>query len=569
VVWLSLLATIVGAALFPIRSFDTFWHLVSGRWILQHRSLPRIDPFRFTSVDEPWADHEWLFQVVLARIERLAGLDGLILFRVLLVAAVASVLLVAVRRIGVSPLAAFTLSILAITLARLRFLIRPELTSLLALSILMVCLEEYRRRGEWRWLLGTVLLVVVWANSHLGVLIAPPLSALFLLGTRLPGGTGEPGRGTRSAPWAAVLGLPLILAAAICVNPYGLEVYEIPARIAAAIGDLAGFNPEWLPLVVAPRPWVFVAMAAVIGIWIVEWKRVGRIDPSTMLVTLALGGLTFVSVRHRGLLYVGAVFALAESIAAIGSTRVAVKQSAARKMWWPAMIAIVAVLGFVFPPNRGPLGVRDRIGFGFGLAPGRYPVAAVDAASEWSGLGNLFNDAAAGGYLLWRWYPQRQVFIDGRNEVGPDLLRELVSAVVSRDSWQALLDRYAIDGAILDYVALPPVKLEGRTSSDGIPEGDSAAARSSLYFPSDQFALVYWDDTAMLFVRRSETRQREIEAKEYSLVRPDEPNLLITRARQDAEWRELATEEIRRRLATPPRSARAQALLSALASLDF
>ncbi|MEJ2084326.1 MAG: hypothetical protein P8Y44_01435 [Acidobacteriota bacterium] len=567
--WLSLLVAAVGAAIFPIRSFDTFWHLVSGRWILQHRILPQIDPFRFTSVDESWVDHEWLFQVVAALIERLAGLDGLIVFRALLVAAMASVLLVALRRIGVSPFFAFLLALSTITLARLRFLIRPELTSLLALSILLACLEEYRRRGGWRWIFGMTLLVIVWANSHLGVLIAPPLSALFLLGTRLPGGTGDPRRGDRPAPWAAILGLPVILAAAICANPYRHELFEIPTRIAAALGDLAGVNPEWLPLLAAPRPWVLVAMVVVTGLWVVEWRCVGRIDPSTMLVTLALGALTLVSVRHRGLFYLGAVFALAESIAAIRSTRTAAMQPVARRVWWPATIAFVAVLGFVFAPGRGPLGVHDRIGFGFGLAPGRYPAAAVDAVSDWPDLGNLFNDAATGGYLLWRWYPQRQVFIDGRNEVGPDLLRELVAAVRSRDSWQALLDRYAIDGGILDNLALPSVNLEGRTSPDGSPRRGTAAARSSLYFPSEQFALVYWDDTAMLFVRRSERRREKIAAMEYSAVRPDEPDLLIARAKHDPQWRELATEELQRRLATSPRSARAQALLTALASLDF
>ena len=53
------------AGLFKVKSYDVFWHLASGRWIVEHGRIPRTDPFRFTSHGAPWVDHEWLFQVLL------------------------------------------------------------------------------------------------------------------------------------------------------------------------------------------------------------------------------------------------------------------------------------------------------------------------------------------------------------------------------------------------------------------------------------------------------------------------------------------------------------------------
>ncbi len=565
-IWLPLLVASLAAGLFRIRSFDTFWHLVSGRWILEHRALPHIDPFRFTSINEPWTDHEWLFQVLLAYFERLGGLDGAIVLRALFVVGLATVLFLALRRTRVSLLTAFLLVLCTIILARLRFLIRPELVSLLGLALLLASLQEFRRDGRL-WRLGALAgVVAIWANAHLGVLIAPPLTALYLVGTRFSGGSGLPDRGDRPVPMPIVVAAPLLFVVTIAINPHGFGVFTVPGKIAASIQDLAGINPEWLPLLTAPRPWVFVTMAALGIAWMVEWRQRGSIDTSTALVAIALAALTLMSVRHRGLFYVGAAFAAAESLAAIRFDRGDRPEPTGRSMW-PALISAVAVLGFVFPPVWGPFGVRDRISFGFGLEPNRYPVVAADAVSEWPELGNVFNDVASGGYLLWRWYPERLVFNDGRNEVHPELLRELVDAVSTREKWQALLDRYEIDGAVVDYVALPRMVLGGPIDRGSLPAIDVLAARSSLYFAPEDFALVYWDDVAMLFVRRSLDRDEKIRRQEYSVVRPDEPGLLIAKARDDDGLRASAIEELERRVRLAPRSGRAESMLEALRSL--
>ena len=78
-------ALYAGALAFhPLDAYDLFWHLATGRLVLQTHDVPRSDPFSFASdrgrheggpAGEPgmtgsasdqavaWIDHEWLWQV--------------------------------------------------------------------------------------------------------------------------------------------------------------------------------------------------------------------------------------------------------------------------------------------------------------------------------------------------------------------------------------------------------------------------------------------------------------------------------------------------------------------------
>jgi len=84
----------------------------------------------------------------------------------------------------------------------------------------------------------------------------------------------------------------------------------------------------------------------------------------------------------------------------------------------PATVATAAALvllayGFAVELQRTP----RRDWFACTGALHTFPVAACDAIEEHGWEGNLFNDYKWGGYLIWRFYPRRQVFIDGRAEV--------------------------------------------------------------------------------------------------------------------------------------------------------
>ncbi len=45
---------------------DVYWHIAVGRWIVEHRAVPHVDPFSATMAGAPWIAKEWLSQLLYA-----------------------------------------------------------------------------------------------------------------------------------------------------------------------------------------------------------------------------------------------------------------------------------------------------------------------------------------------------------------------------------------------------------------------------------------------------------------------------------------------------------------------
>ncbi len=612
----GLLAFAAVAGTLRLRAYDTFWHLAAGRWILEHGAVPRLDPFRFTSHHTPWVDHEWLFQVAIAALERLGGLAALAVARTLLVVAIAALLLHALRRAG-TPLPAAVIVVLAAVLgARGRLFLRPELASLLGVVVLLALLQRLRREDGWWPVAAVAALVVAWVNFHPGALLAPPLAAAYLFGARLPGGWGPPARGARRVAWAQVGLVPAVAAVALLANPYGGKVFAVPFGIAAGLRGLPAVNPEWLPAWRAPQPYLLFGIAALAtlamvtvhrrrrgvrgsaatlqssraqrGIWVEKaMSESSGPDPATGFAALLLAALAATAVRHQGLFFLGAAFFAGECLAAfaataardVGPTAAAAPEGDSaptpasagtevgpRAAALALFTCVLAVVWCLWPPSSGPLRPRQgRLVPGFGLEPARFPEKAVDDLARRRGVGNLFNDVAFGGYLLWRLYPPRQVFIDSRNEVRPDLLHELARARGDEGAWLALLDRYAIDAALVRYDERPRPLVT--LDAAGRPARIEHHTSSALLFPRDRFALVYWDDLALLFLRRTPARAAALAGEEYRAVQPEDWRATLAAAAADRQVRAAALSEVDRRLREDPTLDRAARLREALVAL--
>ena len=563
-VCLLLFAAVAGTV--RLKAYDLFWHLASGRWILEHGALPRTDPFRFTSRGVLWVDHEWLFQVVIAGMERVWGLPSLVVGLAVLVVALAALLFTSLRRAGAPAAGAALVVLVAVLGARGRFFLRPELASLFLLPLSIALLQAFRRTGSRVPALVLPALVVLWVSFHPGALLAPGVTAAYLVGTRLPGGSGFPRRGERPIPLGWILGLPALTLLALLANPYGARLFTVPLGIAEALRGLPGTNPEWLPVWKEPEPFLFFfcGVAALLGLAVLAalWAR--RLDPATGLVAVLLAVLASTGLRHQGLFFVGAAFFAGEALADLVRVRDPNQEGRRLGKLLVPLACLLAAFWCVLPPSRGPL--RPRQGAfrpGFGIEPGRFPEGAVDDLAKRQGVGNLYNDVAFGGYLLWRLYPPRQVFIDARNEVNPGLFHELAAARASEEGWTALLARYGIDGALVRYddrtrpVISPPV----------VPGGSPRVEHhttNALFFPREHFALVYWDDVAMIFLRRTPGREALLEREEYRFVHPEDRRATLAQAEADPFFRAAAVEEIERRLREDPGVVRALQLRQAL-----
>lgn len=547
----SLSVTATAISLFRIRSTDIFWHLATGRWILEHGAIPRSDPFRFTSGGAPWVDHEWLFQVLVRGVERLGGLDALIALRVVLVVAIALLLFRTARRASLGPPAAAVLAALALFGMRPRLILRPELLSFVALLLALQLLERLRagRRGALYALVG---LTVAWANVHGAVLLAPVAAALYLLGAWLVDGRTKQAR-------QRLLLVPSLLLLATFVNPYGYRILGVAAGIRRAMRDLPGVNAEWAPQWLAPQPYFFCAVTLLAGLVLLARARGRRLDPASGLVAVAFGVLALTAVRHQALFFVAATPFAARTLAAVGPPLHARRALGQLAPVAPALVCGAIVLWILAPPSTGPL--RPRQGAftpGLGIERNRFPEGGADYLERHPEIGVLYNTFAHGGYLLWRLFPPRRVFHDGRMELEPGLLEEIGRARASGRDWEALMRRYGVDGALVRYdERRRPVLVLG---ADGEPELEGYRTSNALLFPRSLYALVHWDDAAMLLVRRTPERRAWLAEEAYEAIDPEDLEWTVERAAEDPTFRDRALAEVGRWLGEEPDVRRAQHL---------
>jgi hypothetical protein len=205
-------------ASFLARNSDIWFHLAAGRLLAQGQFTFGADPFAYTTALVYWANHAWLFDLVLYGLYNLVGGTGLVVLKALLVAALAGLLLGVSRPGGAAwvPVAATTLAVLAMSP---RLLLQPACASYFLLGLTFWLLwRPHARQGAAgpSWL---PFVFVLWVNVDEWFLLGPLLAALFWLGERLQGERRTPG-------WVVPAGL-----AACLLNPFTFHAFTLPAEL--------------------------------------------------------------------------------------------------------------------------------------------------------------------------------------------------------------------------------------------------------------------------------------------------------------------------------------------------
>src|SRR5207253_2608348 len=118
-------------------------HLKLGQVVLQCLCVPQTNLFSYTNPDFPIVNHEWLGEVIFYLVSVIFGLNGLLIFKMILVIAAASLIYCVALKKG-SLFWVTILSVPAISLFSMRFFVLPELFSYLFLAIFVFLIERYK-----------------------------------------------------------------------------------------------------------------------------------------------------------------------------------------------------------------------------------------------------------------------------------------------------------------------------------------------------------------------------------------------------------------------------------------
>ncbi|MCX5794506.1 MAG: hypothetical protein NTY77_03300 [Elusimicrobia bacterium] len=485
-------AALLAAAplLWPIVNPDLFWHLSAGRWILEHRALPRADFLSFTAAGRPWVDFEWLSQLLFAAAHALGGMTALWLCKALLLAGSGALLERTLARRGCGP----ALRAAALALWSAGMLtdsdIRPDLFSLLFVGALVYAGEGGWLRKPSPGVLAVVAaLFALWPDLHGGF----PLGWFLLFCYAVAGGSSVP---------------------ATLLNPYGTGPWRVVLLHSSQSRDLSRVILEWKALGFSnPMYWpvwglLGLTAAAVAGL--VSARR--RTSWPLLAATVVLGLATL---RHERLCpYFTACAAawlplLAKDLGLEDS--VWVRRTAAV---WAA--ACLLFLGWLAPR----VAWTARFNYKF------VPRAAAEFMAGQRGVLEplrLYNQWEWGGYLGWRLRPWYRVFWDGRY-IFQGELAAADRAIRGPEDWQRFLAAGRADGAVM--LNLPRMTPARKLSPDGSLK-DFPRPWYVFYFPRERWALVYWDPKALLFVDRQAVPSGWLAAHEYRYARPNDGAALL------------------------------------------
>ena len=461
---------------------DLWGHVLWGRELLAHGSLPRGNPYSYSAPGYLWLRHEWLSEVLMGSIFNNFGPLGLKLLKFACTACTLCFVVLAMSETA-APVIAQALILLIVALVLLPVMqFRPQLFDFLSLSAIIALLSRHNWRGSASlWL--AIPIVAVWSNLHagffIGIVVMGVYGAAVLLADVIAGAGPRRGLGIIAITAAAA-------ASTLCtflIPPARDTWYTLIRSIMNPMTHYA--IKDWQPLITAvttaPSGSIeqkyfvvvlcFFAAAVVSVVLTPKGGDAPLIAIGSLLLAMAvaaernipIAAITIAPVfaNHLGLL-VGR-----RDLSTAPATNAREVPRAGR---W-VMEILIALVAITFARHDGVLTP--------GIDANGNPVRAMEFMKTHSLEGNVLAQYGWGQYVIWHGAPGMKIFIDSRYDLA------YPPAVV----WDWLKLANNLDGGAHTLAAYPHDFVLLSKDSPGIKVIDSQR----------DWRLIYSDDTARLY----------------------------------------------------------------------
>ena len=468
------------------------WHIRTGQQILSTHRIPRVDPYSSIMSGKPWIAWEWLYDAIVGALDSAGGLNGVVWFNALLIAATFAVTFQSMIMRGTKLFAALVLILLAISASMIHVLARPHVATWLFAVIWFRILDGSEQDSvagriaagsRWLWLLPAMM--VIWANLHGGFLLGLVLCAIFWCSTlwcwHATARTFDDtllrlacGKRLRD-----LSGVTLLCAAATLVNPYGWALHRhifSYLRNPFLMDHIEEFqSPNFHQL--APR--CFLVLLLVTFAAVAIRKRALKTSELLLLLFAIYAGL-FAS-RNIPVasilltLVVGPLLPPLRALSKFSKKMTAVDSSLRGHIW--VVVAVILVLFVDFNGGRFAGKVLANAHFD----PTRMPVAAVDHLQTMGISAPVLTPDSWGGYVIYRLYPRNQIVLDDRHDLyGEQILALYLKMYRAQPGWNDFLRDHNVTCVLM-------------------PRN---AAISAMLSQTPGWKAVYSDDLAIMFVRK-------------------------------------------------------------------
>ncbi|MDD5392176.1 MAG: hypothetical protein PHE17_04065 [Thiothrix sp.] len=450
---LSLL--LVGLFLTPLRTVDLWWQLDSGRWVLEHEQYLGREVNSFSMPGAAWPNFSWLFQVLIASVEWVGGLWGLLLFKA---AAWWLILFLLLRSARVDTPMAMLLAPLLFSwqIFPLMYL-RPHLFEGVFLACAVWLFHRQRNSRDPLWY---GLLILIWANCHASVMVGAAALVLHYV-------WGADFRPPALRELLRRLPVGLLLGMLVFATPNGFGILKV--LLAHADGEyLHAYIREWFSPEMMP-PLMFVALLAI------ATGALVRRDLLTPAELLLIGIFLIIGGSSKRFLYELGLLLIRPSAVLLGLLFARL----VNRQWLYGGLLITLLTAIYWPPFVwGKLHTAD-----YPVMKGQFPhvaMAVLQPVLKGEPELRVWNDYGWGGYLEWHGRGRLKVYIDGRTPTvfTEEMMLNEKLASSRPQMLRSLLNHWKVDAIV-----------QRREASLPIPPGDPT------------WTLVGFDSISVIYLR--------------------------------------------------------------------
>jgi len=417
-------------------------HLLTGRVILETRTIPTVEPFVYPYEGRPYVSHEWLADVIFYLIQNTFGLAGLVVLGAALLASAFTLIYSYASSRFDARLPVLILVLWGAAVTSLNWVTRPHLISMLLLATWLIWTDKLARGEKFpAWIFFATM--ILWSNLH-GEFIAGMLVTLaYAVGWTIEFlfNRVETDLQTGARLWTVFLASGV----ASLFNPATYHTYV----------TILGFvnNPYLMSRMAESNPPDFSRpeflallglLAASILLLVIHPKR---LTTGQAFLLAGFSAMSLLAARNLHLYGIVAPFVLAETVQ--GLTRLkgvrAIEsvlknvEGQVKSALWP--VVTVILFGALI------LGTKVRNIYSFDSA--FFPVDALTWLEAHPQEGRMFNNLNWGGYIALQLWPEQKVFADSMADVTGELTRQYEMVISMTEGWKDVFSKYQIEWMII------------------------------------------------------------------------------------------------------------------------
>lgn len=450
-----------------LRDSDIGWHIRNGEQMLLSHAITRTDSFSSTMNGHTWYAWEWLYDILIAVIHHVSGLNGVVLFTATVIAATFALTLKFVLRRGGNLVITFFLLILSLGASAVHFLARPHVVSWFFAVIWFELLDSAATNQQAvKRLLWLPFIMIFWVNLHGGFVLGFLLLCAYLVGGVITY-IAQPEQRSASGRWLKILGAITGLSfAASFINPYS---YHLHVHIYRYLSDRFLMNniSEFL------SPDFHGAAQQCFGILLIvaiATLACGRreLHASRLLVLLLAAYSALYATRNLPTSALLITLVIAPVLSAAVSNAAGNPDIAAWLRHWlsaassfgvrirevdiqlrgQALPSAALAMGLWACVHQGRIGSMQFIDAQFDAS--RFPIQASDYVLAHEIREPIFSLDYWGGYLIYRLYPNTTVVIDDRHDLyGDQAIKNYLKIVLVQPTFADELDQLKVDWVLV------------------------------------------------------------------------------------------------------------------------